>query len=91
MGASGGNEPRLAGEQLLHHGLLEVAGLVAAGFQRRQSASMSERTAAMAVCSGSDGGIDTRRLASVRLGRLSSYGLQPIARPSMSMLHGQDA
>ena len=36
MGGSCGNEPRLAGEQLLHHGLLEVAGLVAAGFERRQ-------------------------------------------------------
>ena len=30
------NEPRLAGEQLLHHPLLELAGLVAPGFERRQ-------------------------------------------------------
>src|SRR5690606_31381381 len=30
------HEPRLAGEQLLHHRLLEVAGLVAAGFESRQ-------------------------------------------------------
>ena len=36
MGASDGNEPRLAGEQLLHHRLLEVAGLITAGLQRRQ-------------------------------------------------------
>ena len=36
MGTSCGDEPRLAGEQFLHHGLLEGAGLVAALLQRRQ-------------------------------------------------------
>ena len=36
MGASDGNEPRLAGEEFLHHRLLEVASLIAPGLQSRQ-------------------------------------------------------
>lgn len=51
MGGLWSDEPGLAGEKFLHHGLLEGAGFVAALFERGEFVSITVRTSAMADCS----------------------------------------